>query len=710
LMPVHQSSNFKPACTAELYFPWANERIAEHKAHLAAFFELMWTGTATEQQLRDARPEPLILGIEAQVPQSRGILWDCRGAQPVPVHMGAQFNTHLNTELWNSHFGSCNDEQLRYFMSHGVLSLAAMDHRTVYQSPLFSLSEGIASVAAELGRIQAAGYVSFSGGQPFVPCLMWPIGAVAKAGSNVMRRISDGGAGGHPQTYRLDSEGVASQPINAAIKASGLLPREIKPMQSDFMRDLSIQRYVADRIGWTVQECSDDLRDMFYQIRNHIAEYWTTGLLFMLSPGAELTHVTEECCGMGYSHSSNVAQRFANSLVIMFLRRFIEADAAALREEAAEIPVLRAWLDHRDHLEPTEGITQARAISAAGYTDDIKWCVMTPPDKSKVVRSIEVWVQLASDLGLRTADARKRQAGSTVAWTGTLTIAPLGLAVIPQPKTQRALLDLALCIQGVQTLDRYRKMFGLLSFCRFILRLPKHTLEMLKGPLGASSTPRGAASSLVTANTGRIQHWTRWASKLCSTYGAPITAFMQPISLQDEAASAPTTRTFVWHLDAAIRGTSSPGIGGYSHGLYWFLHLDLETVSAFTINPLEFLSIIGCFIIFGALLHGSDFKVIIQSDSLVSVDIIKDTSSSPLLIYLHQILLNRPEVVRLAPQVEIGQVQGEGNPLADHLSRGNMEAFLETCRLLGVKPTKLEVPEAFKLLIKRAAEEARSKE
>lgn len=141
--------------------------------------------------------------------------------------------------------------------------------------------------------------------------------------------------------------------------------------------------------------------------------------------------------------------------------------------------------------------------------------------------------------------------------------------------------------------------------------------------------------------------------------------------------------------------------------MYWFLHLDQETVSAFTINPLEFLSIIGCFIIFGALLHGSDFKVIIQSDSLVSVDIIKDTSSSPLLIYLHQILLNRPEVVRLAPQVEIGQVQGEGNPLADHLSRGNMEAFLEVCRLLGVKPTKLEVPEAFKLLIKRAAEEAR---
>ena len=53
---------------------------------------------------------------------------------------------------------------------------------------------------------------------------------------------------------------------------------------------------------------------------------------------------------MGYSHLSNVAQRFANTLVMMFLMSFLEADAAALQEEAGSIPLLKAWLEHRKGL------------------------------------------------------------------------------------------------------------------------------------------------------------------------------------------------------------------------------------------------------------------------------------------------------------------------------------------------------------------------
>jgi hypothetical protein len=114
--------------------------------------------------------------------------------------------------------------------------------------------------------------------------------------------------------------------------------------------------------------------------------------------------------------------------------------------------------------------------------------------------------------------------------------------------------------------------------------------------------------------------------------------------------------------------------------------------------------------IFGPSLHGADFRILLQSDSLVSVDTIKDTAKSPMLTYLHQVLLARPEVQRLGGLTDVGQVYGEGNTITDHGSRGRLQLLLDTCEQLGVQTVQLPVPEAFVRLINCAVEAAQKTE
>ena len=74
--------------------------------------------------------------------------------------------------------------------------------------------------------------------------------------------------------------------------------------------------------------------------------------------------------------------------------------------------------------------------------------------------------------------------------------------------------------------------------------------------------------------------------------------------------------------------------------------------------------------------------------------------------FIHDLMVTRPEYLRLKSVLSIGQVYGEGNPLADNLSRGDMNLFFYTCRLLNVRPRELKVPAIFKLLVQKVCEHA----
>jgi hypothetical protein len=715
--PRNDTCLTNPASTQDLYETWAWQRIQDHVMLLTSYFKAVWDHYEQHRHIADwhtidlsglsaIRPSPLVLGLDALKPEFRGVIWDCRKGVPTPLDLSRQTASMLNKEVWSQYMSHTEDRQLFYFANNGAMSLVDLPHRTVYQSPLLSLCHGIESISDEILRLQQAGYVGITKHQPFVPFLTWPNGCVAKKGSRIMRRISDAGAGGPPQTFRLDSEGLMLQSFNEAIRASDTLPKEIKAMPSDLMRDTCVQRYIADLLGWTVTQASDDLKDWFYQLVLHLIELFKTNFLMMLKGDDTMSFVNEKVMGMGYVHTSNIAQRLANSVVQIFLRKFAEVDAPFLAAESKQFPILKAYLEHRSRLpQSAHCISEARLITMHAYTDDFIWSAITPLDQSRAVRATEVWKSVCDSLGLITAEARKRQTGCTVEYTGVISNAVLGLSVIPQAKTMKCLAGLALCISGRQTFDPYRKMFGLISYVRYVLNLPASTVSAVKQPLrGEHEAGLGGACTIRVTN-GRVKQWVAWADRMVSAHGAPIT---RSIRLALDLPFELDMRMFVWHGDAAILGTNFPALAGYAQGLYWVLPLStrqLEILQKY-ITVLELLVVLGNFMVFGPLLHGDHFRVLLQSDSLVSCYVLSSAASADLLVSVHNYMLAQPEVQRLADKTDVGQVYGEGNTLTDNLSRGEMDLFFRNCVQLGVKPIRLDVPAAFIQILDAIATEA----
>ena len=67
---------------------------------------------------------------------------------------------------------------------------------------------------------------------------------------------------------------------NAQIRTRLKLPKELKPTYSDATKDICIHRYIGDRLGWSLVQVMDDLKDWFYQLATNASEHWKSALMF----------------------------------------------------------------------------------------------------------------------------------------------------------------------------------------------------------------------------------------------------------------------------------------------------------------------------------------------------------------------------------------------------------------------------------------------
>jgi tRNA U34 2-thiouridine synthase MnmA/TrmU len=96
-------------------------------------------------------------------------------------------------------------------------------------------------------------------------------------------------------------------------------------------------------------------------------------------------------------------------------------------------------------------------------------------------------------------------------------------------------------------------------------------------------------------------------------------------------------------------------------------------------------------------------EIWVQSDSLVSTLVLtKEAAKSEIMVYLMQVLDERPEFSKLKQCTSNQHVYGEGNPLADNGSRGDLELMASTCEQIGVKAHRLPVPSAFSQIVEKA--------
>jgi ribA/ribD-fused uncharacterized protein len=704
--PTQKPTSFRPSGIQDIKHQSKIQERQDFLDKLLVYYRLSRSEGVTHRELIQCRPEADVCCIGDYYEQARGTVWDLRGSTPKPMDFSTPITTHINTNVWYQYIQQLGldkiDKQLVILVMKGVCTMNNMCYQTTNASPLISLSDGIGSITSEIARLVGLGYLLEYDSQPFEPILCNPQGAVIKSDNKTFRRISDNG---FPQGIMFDSDLVRVIAANVATKHTLELPHELKVNYKDTARDTCVLRHIGDRLGWVLKEWCDDLKDWFYQLKQHCSEYHKSCFIFHDPVADRLKWYVETVMGMGYVHTSNISQRFTNSIIHIFLHEFREADRAFIDEERKTNKVLDDYLTGRSGLSTTNQLSESRLESVHGYTDDIKGMVLEPPNHSRLAVMLAVWYKLCIKLGIRTAAPCKRIIGSTNRYLGIISIAILAIQVLPQDKVMRALAGLALASSGHQSFEEYNKLVGLLGFTQYALSLPKAFMRPIYEPMadGYKNGPR----SRVKSDSRRRSAWSEWSARLIKSNGAPCTNAVDFISKPLPS----TVHVFVWYGDAAIKGTSKPAMGAYAHSLYWVFNLTKKHLDNLHISALEYLTILGELIIFGNMLPTpSDtckFIVLIQSDSLnAALDLTDDAKKSPIMQFIYDKMVERPEYHRLKHVIKGGHIWGEGNSITDDLSRGDLQLAIDTCTMLGVQPKRLPIPSAFVHLVNECVDHA----
>ena len=704
--PTQKRTNYKPKDISDIKH---QNKITDRETFLKdllIYYRLSRQPKVTNRQLVASRPEADVCCVGDYYDEAQGIVWDLRGHKPVPLDFSVPVTTHINVDLWKDYMEKLGidtvDKQLVVMVMEGVCTLNNMAHQTTNASPLISLAEGITSITSEIARLVELGYLLEYDSQPFEPIICNPQGARIKADGSTWRRISDNG---FPQGIMIDSDLVNVIAANVATKLTLNLPHELKVTYKDTARDICVLRHIGDQLGWVLKEWCDDLKDWFYQLKQHCSEYHKSCFIFHDPVSDKLKWYVETVMGMGYVHTSNISQRFTNSIIHIFIYEFNKADKQFLDKERRTNKVLDDYLKRRSDLVTNNQFGEARLASVHGYTDDIKGMILEPPGHSRLAVMLTVWCELCHRLGIRTAAPCKRIIGSTNRYLGVISIAVLAIQVLPQDKVMKLLAGLCVAASGHQAFSEYQKLVGLLGFTQYALGLERSTMNICYEPMaeGCANGPR----SKVVANTRRKQAWTQWAERLIKSNGAPCNNAIDQIPSTLPSA----VHVFVWYGDAAIKGTSRPAMGAYSHSLYWVFYLSGRHTKHLHISALEFLTIIGQLIIFGNKMPMPSgtckYQILIQSDSLnATMDLTEEARKSPIMQYIHERMLQRQEYQRLKHVLQAGHIWGEGNSITDDLSRGDLQLAIDTCTMLGVKPKELPVPSTFTQLVNDCVEKA----
>ena len=417
----------------------AGEAAAPAEEELAGSkFPQLSSSIRRRQLLGKLRPEPLVLGLECWNPDALGTVWDITGDKPVPVDFDVPLVRDFNLDSWLSHFSGIPDQHLVSHMKHGVCSGVQLDHLSMLAPPLLSLADGIESISNELARLVDTGYLKKHSRQPTWPWYTIPNGAVPKAGSDVRRRISDNG---NPQSLLATMEMLRVISANAQIRSRLELPKELKPTHSDAAKDICIHRYIGDKLGWTLVQVMDDLKDWFYQLATHASQHWKSALMFAERLADSLDFYQEIVMGMGYVHTSNIAQRLSITVLTRWYQLFKELDATFLAEERKRDKLLDqyVYLTTRATMPQNKDQPQDRLHSGYIFTDDFTAYILQPPNHSRVTTGLMAWRKTLSELGIKPAAVRKRMVGASLPWIGILSIACLGIFSLQQKHVTRAL-------------------------------------------------------------------------------------------------------------------------------------------------------------------------------------------------------------------------------------------------------------------------------
>ena len=680
------------------------------------------------------------------------MIWDFtfeRSACGVPLDVTLPIQSNLNLDYLARELRDYPDQRLVSFLIEGVRFEADVELHTVLVPHLLSLAKGFGSVRKELTRLEGLGWYKFFDHLPFWPIYLNGQGATPrKLEPDRWRRTTEGGG---PRKETFDEEGKQAMSINEAARnyhtpshyehdpplaqwaalCRSLRPppgedgivrkwcRECKPTPADIMRDLAILRAAGQLLGEPVILLGDDAKDYFNQLAMAPEAWNQLGIVFLtpseleehaytndFQPRAgQIFFVSERRLGFGMVPSSNIAQRFSEALLFLFRAKMDEEEEAIAR--ADERPAYAEWRRQRERVcqrqpdacGPLSG-AQQRLYFIHMYTDDPLCGVVGIPRALAALRS---WRHVTLNAGLIMAIAEKRNLGTWALWLGILFLSGLGLVVVPKGKLLRATAALHEAVSGRMEFGAYRALVGLLEHLRCVNCEGRYVMHGLYEPHGSEGASRYGPNARVSVNPFMLRQLTRWTTLVARSGGAPVLA-----ALDKRHVPPPKGPIYVASADAAT-DSDVPGIGGYCHGMYWYIPIHPEWLNWLHITVLELLATGINAIVFAPYFRGAE-RVTLLSDALATpYALTRQTERSPMLMLAHHALLADAQFQEVAEVATCGHLAGDSNPYADAVSRAEWRRFRQLCRAAGIRPMELPVPPHVHALMRRVVDLARER-
>jgi hypothetical protein len=243
-------------------------------------------------------------------------------------------------------------------------------------------------------------------------------------------------------------------------------------------------------------------------------------------------------------------------------------------------------------------------------------------------------------------------------------LAGLGLVLVPKAKLLRTIHRIDEVLTDGLPFQDYRSLIGLLEHLRCVYAAAASIMYGLYQPHGSLWVQHEGPAALIRPNGFQVEQLQRHRAALINTGGAPVTVVLRK---GDGAAPPHLAVKYIVSADAAT-DSKPPGLGGFCHGLYWYIPLPLEWLLYLHITVLELLaSGLGAITLAPYLRHAQ--RIRLQSDALATPFVLsRHRARSPMLQFAHHELLKDQHYRAVATNADIQHLDGDDNPFSDSVS------------------------------------------
>ena len=666
----------------------------------------------------------------------------------VPIDVSKPFKTHMNLEFLMPLIRDYPDQELVSFVELGVRYKADLEPLILLQPHLVSFLAVQDKFLKEADRFIQRGWTEVYSCLPCVPFRCAACGSTCRPLEPDRPRCTHDAGAPRCTCY---ADGIQVLSLNDAIDMGVLpLPQEIKPRSIDLLTGIRIMHEAAAILGMQLLMATDDFASFFNQLRLAPEEMHKTGVMHPPRKGQiSAQFAIDKVLGFGIRMASNIAQRFANLIRHIFCREMDKFEEDTIQQLRNASPVFDQWCLHRlqvekrglqiklqsahDRLDAAYascdklsihwaeqalqkataaiGTEKVRLFFFLVYTDDPVWITVGP---DRMAKSLKLWHWLTSGAEFMMAIPEKRSLGTSGRWLGINFLAQLGISAVPAQKILRACMSIDIARSQSMSFSDYRRLIGFLEHIRDVLFLRGNTMYGLYAPHSNQLEPSNLVASPHLA-PGQVeliyQQMASWKDRLLLGAGCSISHIDAFLSGGPVPLSRFLTSTWLTIFsDAAKEGTSSPGLGGWIKGYYWFISLTPRHLQLH-ITHLEALAAIINVIMADQLLGGhdslpKDMVVCEETDALATAYmLIKGRAHSPMMQFIHSQAMNMPQFSGMLSHLSVSHITGLANLASDAASRGKFEALHALARQLGVVAIEVQVPDAALELLHNAVRE-----